>query len=397
MNELVNALFDELRSRIDAIDRNLVHLLEERMQVVTRISDLKAKHAIAVLDSGREQQVRENIRSAVRDEAFEAYLLQVFDGIMAASRAYQQSRIETGMAGGLGGSAATETTGARATAGNLHHPPVRLGLLGAALSHSRSPEIHEAWFRRHGMAGTYELLEREPGELAALLPALREKGFRGINVTIPYKTHIMRHLDAISPEARRIGAVNTILIGDRFEGHNTDYAGFGRLVRSILPGRDIRSAAVLGTGGSSRAVICWLEDNGAEQITLVSRDPDEAALKWPGLHATAYDGFRAEGIDLVVNTTPLGMHPHPDASPLTPEQLAGAGCVIDLIYNPLETRLMRVAAELGIPVANGLSMLVAQAVEAQALWQGIPYDAADTEAILIHMQDRGVNGTGGGA
>lgn len=401
MDELVNALFDELRSRIDAIDRNLAHLLEERMQVVTRISDLKAKHSIAVLDSGREERVRENIRQAVRDEAFEAYLLQVFDGIMAASRAYQQSRIAAGAAwngdpaGSDAGCAAGSTAGCGTKTSDGADRQVRLGLLGAKLSHSRSPEIHEAWFRRHGMTGSYELLEREPEELATLLPALRAKGFRGINVTIPYKTHIMRHLDDISPEARRIGAVNTILIGDRFLGHNTDYAGFGRLVRSVLPARVIRKAGVLGTGGSSRAVIAWLEDNGAEQITLVSRDPDDAAIKWPGLHAVPYDGFRADGLDLVVNTTPLGMHPHPDASPLSQAQLAGAGCVIDLIYNPLETRLIRDAAALGIPAANGLAMLVAQAVEAQAIWQGIPYDIADTEAILSQMCNRGITGTGG--
>ena len=379
------------------------------MQVVTRISDLKAKHSIAVLDTGREQRVRENIRQAVRDDAFEAYLLEVFDGIMAASRAYQQNRIASGVAQNgapaVGANASSadgqvksgvHSSGANASnAAGSSDTPVRLGLLGAKLSHSRSPEIHDAWFRRHGMVGSYELLEREPEELATLLPTLREKGYLGINVTIPYKTHIMRHLDEISPEARRIGAVNTILIGDRFLGHNTDYAGFGRLVRSVLPEQAIRKAGVLGTGGSSRAVIAWLEDNGVEQITLVSRDPDDAALKWPGLHAVSYDVFHAEGLDLVVNTTPLGMHPHPDASPLSQAQLAGAGCVIDLIYNPLETRLIRDASALGIPAANGLAMLVAQAVEAQTLWQGIPYDAADTEAILSHMCNRGVAGTGG--
>jgi shikimate dehydrogenase len=276
--------------------------------------------------------------------------------------------------------------------------PFRVGLLGAKLGHSRSPEIHAILFRLHGMNGSYDLLERNPEELEGLLPALRAQGYRGINVTIPYKTHMMRHLDALSPEALRIGAVNTIVIGAKNVGHNTDYAGFGHLVESMLARTGatqetaVAKAAVLGTGGSSRAVIAWLEDHGVQEITLVSRDPDEASMKWPGLHAIGYDAFHAAGCDLVVNTTPVGMFPHPDASPLDPEQLRGAGCVIDLIYNPLETRLMKDAAKYGIPCANGLRMLVAQAVEAHSIWHGIPYDGKDADAILAAMTG-GVAGT----
>ena len=367
MDERVRDLLDELRNRIDAIDRTLVHQLEERMAVVSRIADVKAKYGVAVLDEGREAQVRRNIRNAMREAALEPYLLRMIDDIMAASRAYQQDRLS-------------------------HKPakpaalsPIKLGLLGRKLSHSRSPEIHDAWFRLHGQQGSYTLLEREPEALEALLPNLRAQGYAGINVTIPYKTAIMRHLDEISPEARRIGAVNTIRIDERLIGDNTDYAGFGRLVRSLLPTQTPRHVAVLGTGGSCRAVLAWLEDNGAETITLVSRDPEEAAMKWPGLATSSYEAFRGEGLDLIVNTTPVGMHPHPDASPLQPAQLACAGSVIDLIYNPLQTRLLAQAAALGIPHANGLTMLVAQAVEAQAIWQDVPYDPNVTAAILSQM------------
>jgi shikimate dehydrogenase len=390
MDELVKALLEEYRNRIDAIDRNLVHLLEDRMGAVSRIADVKAKYAVAVLDEDRERLVRENIRHSIRDEVYEPYLLQVFNDIMAASRAYQKGRIRNvdgGTAPQPGLSQAVDGSREETTREMAASPegPVRLGLLGGKLSHSRSPEIHAAWFRLHGQQGRYELLEREPDELEALLPTLREKGFTGINVTIPYKTAIMRHLDEISPEARRMGAVNTICIGEHLVGHNTDYAGFGRLVRSLIPEGDIRHVAVLGTGGSSRAVLAWLEDHGAHTLTLVSRDPDGAAMKWPGLVAVGYDTFCGDGLDLIVNTTPLGMHPHPDASPLRPDQLRGAAHVIDLIYNPLETRLMKDARELGIPAANGLMMLVAQAVEAQAIWQHQRYDPAVTQAILTGM------------
>ncbi len=377
MDEWVKALFDELRSRIDAIDHNMVHLLEERMQVVTKISELKARHGIAVLDAGREKIVLDNIRNAVRDDAYEAYLLQVFEGIMAASRAYQQQRL----AGAAGG-------GDMAKPFHARNPKHRLGLLGAKLSHSHSPEIHELWFRLHDVSGTYELLERTPDELSTLLPQLEERGFHGLNVTIPYKTHMMRHLDEVSPEAARIGAVNTIVLGERKLGYNTDYAGFGHLVRSVMP-HDAQKVAVLGTGGSSRAVLAWLQDHGAQEIILVSRDPEESALKWPGYPIHTYDAFKAAGMDLVVNTTPVGMFPNPDASPLTAEQLKGAGCVVDLIYNPAETLLMSQAKAQGIPTANGLLMLVAQAVEAQAIWQGIAYEETVTAAILRAMTGQG--------
>ncbi len=366
MDELVNALLEEWRSRIDAIDHSLVHLLEERMKVVTRISELKAKHGITVLDAGRERIVLENVRKSVREAEFVGYLLHVFEGIMAASRAFQKSRMAV-MAMGL--------------------HPFRVGLLGAKLGHSRSPEIHDIWFRRHGMNGSYDLLERNPEDLEDLLPALKAQGYRGINVTIPYKTHMMRHLDELSPEALRIGAVNTIVLGEKNVGHNTDYAGFGHLVESMVPAGGIGKAIVLGTGGASRAVITWLEDHGIQEITLVSRDPDEAAMKWPGLQTIGYDAFHATGCDLIVNTTPVGMFPHPDASPLKPEQLEGAGCVIDLIYNPTETRLMKDAKNQGIPCANGLLMLVAQAVEAQSIWHGIPYGREDAGAILAAMSE----------
>lgn len=364
MDELVKTLFDEWRSRIDAIDHHLVHLLEERMKVVTRISELKVKHGIAVQDAGREKIVLENIRKTIRDGEYESYLLQVFEGIMAASRGYQQNRL---------------------AAAAIDIRPHRFGLLGAKLSHSRSPEIHALWFRRHEMNGSYDLLERNPEDLAGILPALKEQGYRGINVTIPYKTHMMRVLDELSPEALRIGAVNTIAMNGKNVGHNTDYAGFGHLVASMIPESAIQKAIVLGTGGSSRAVITWLEDHGVQEITLISRDPDEAAMKWPGLHVIGYESFMATGCDLIVNTTPVGMFPNPDASPLKPEQLPGAGCVIDLIYNPVETRLMRDARACGIPCANGLLMLVAQAMEAQSIWNDIPYDEKDAQAILTAM------------
>ncbi len=375
MEELVKALLDELRSRIDAIDHHMVHLLEERMQVVTRISEIKAKHEIAVLDAGREKIVLENIRHAIKDETYESYLLEVFQGIMAASRAYQQQRISEQCGDAF----------SRIPAKQIK----KFCLLGEKLSHSRSPEIHETWFAHYSIPGTYTLLEKKREELPGVIPQLQKEGYVGLNVTIPYKTDIMHYVDELTPEAQNIGAVNTISLQGKVVGHNTDYAGFGHLVDSLHLQKPVKTAAVLGTGGSSRAVISWLLDHGVEVLTLVSRDPEEASLKWLGLHTVGYDTFTCEGIDLLVNTTPVGMFPKEDACPISQEQLQGAGAVLDLIYNPIQTRLLRMADHMQIPSQNGLLMLVAQALEAQAFWLKIPYRDADTQFIMKSMLHRG--------
>jgi len=376
MEDLVKILLDELRSRIDSIDHQLVHLLEERMQVVARISEIKAKNHLAVLDAGREKIVLEKIKNAIKDDEYETYLLEVFQGIMAASRAYQQQKISLG--------AAAENRGNENT-DNVSINVNKFGLLGEKLGHSRSPEIHKHWFDYHQILGTYDLLERKITELPEFITFLKRENYSGLNVTIPYKTEMMKYLDAITPEAEHIGAVNTIKIGNQVIGHNTDYAGFGHLVESTVQ-TSVRKAAVLGTGGSSRAVIMWLLDHGAEELTLVSRDPDEASQKWIGLHTVDYNHFSGLGYDLIVNTTPVGMFPNDGHSPLTKEQLSGCLAVIDLIYNPKKTELMILAEKQSIPCKNGLLMLVAQAVEAQAFWQDIPYSQEVTDKIMQRME-----------
>lgn len=367
MEDLVGTLLSELRGRIDSLDRSIVRLLEERMQVVSNISDTKARHGVAVLDANREKLVLDNVIGAIDDHALDDYMIRMFESIMAISREYQGSRRKV---------PAVESP---------KTPALRFGLLGGRLTHSLSPQIHQSIFARNGMSASYELLERAPGDLAALLPELRRLGYAGINVTIPYKTDIMRFLDALSPEAGHIGAVNTIVIGDRLTGHNTDYSGFGAALSRDLPSVAGMKTCVLGTGGSSRAIVAWLEDNGAAEITLVSRDTETANERYPGLPAVTLDAFRAPEGCLIVNCTPVGMHPHVAASPLTAEQLRGAAFISDLIYNPEKTLLMHHAESLGIPSANGLGMLVAQAFAAQSIWQGRAFPAEQLDSVLAEV------------
>ena len=336
---------DQIRKEIDDLDRELAGLLEKRMDLVSMISDYKMRSNIGVLDTSREAKVLENVLSAVENNDYHKSIKAVFESIMAESKEYQKKRIKQ--------------------KSEKHY-----ALIGKKLSHSISPQIHDLFFRKTNINGSYELYEAKEDEIPVLLDKLMDLGFSGANVTIPYKTDIMNYLDSVSEIARTIGAVNTIELGENKRGHNTDYFGFGKALQHCGFDPKNKKCAVLGSGGASRAVISYLEDHGAADIMIVSRNPDGITFKYPGLRGVSLYSFTAGGIDMIVNTTPVGMYPEPGKSPLSKDQLIGASFVIDLIYNPVETLLLTYARELGIPCDNGLYMLVAQAVSAQEIWQG---------------------------
>ena len=250
------------------------------------------------------------------------------------------------------------------------HSPVTYGLLGRTLKHSWSPQIHE----RLGTV-PYELVELEPSELAAFV---REGNWQGLNCTIPYKRDLVDLVDELRPNAKRIGAVNTLLHGPdgRVIGDNTDLFGFawmlGRFCERHLGTRDAlrgSKALVLGSGGASKAVVAALEDAGAVPV-VISR------------HGTnTYETIRERHADaaLIVNTTPVGMYPNCPASPLpdkTLEALPGMRGVVDVVYNPERTGIMLDADRLQIPAESGLAMLVGQAWLSSCMWQGVELDEA---------------------
>lgn len=228
---------------------------------------------------------------------------------------------------------------------------MKCGLLGRKLGHSYSPQIHA----RLG-SYSYERFEKEPEELADFL---RNGDFTGINVTIPYKKDVVPFLDELSPVARRLGAVNTIVRrGGRLIGHNTDFFGFRSMVAAS--GLDVagKKVLVLGSGGASRPVIAVLEELGAEVVNIsrsgenhygnLSRHPDAA---------------------VIVNTTPVGMYPDTGAAPLSLDTFPRLEGVLDIIFNPARTRLLLQAEHRGLVAVNGLLMLVAQAKESSEWFQ----------------------------
>lgn len=256
------------------------------------------------------------------------------------------------------------------------------GLIGHPLGHSLSPRLHNAALAAAGIDGVYLALPTPPERLAAAVEAMRAWPIGGLNVTVPHKVAVMPLLDEVTPEARRIGAVNTLAReGDRLIGHNTDHLGF----RAMLDGLAVpERAVILGAGGSSRAVAFALATAGTHAITFAVRRPgasrevitalDDPAVAWgevPFASTPLREALAQAGV--VVNTTPVGMAPHADASPLGEEALAALppeAAVLDLVYRPEETRLMRLARARGLMARNGLPMLMAQAAEAFAIWTG---------------------------
>lgn len=249
------------------------------------------------------------------------------------------------------------------------------GCIGEHLPHSFSREIHE---QIGGYA--YELKEIAPEALDAFMKA---RAFRGINVTIPYKQAVIPYLDEISDTAREIGAVNTIVNRNgRLYGDNTDAYGLRRLIERTGIGISGSRVMVLGTGGTSKTARYVAAQMGARDVLCVSRNPREGML--------SYEAALRENVDVVINTTPCGMYPDIGASPISLEPFENLSGVVDVIYNPLRSRLVLEAMARGIPARGGLFMLVAQAVRAAEVFQDTRYPDTLADEIfekLLHRKE----------
>ena len=241
----------------------------------------------------------------------------------------------------------------------------RYGLIGKALAHSFSPSFFEKKFKKEGIRNvTYELFP---------LPKIDEfEGLRndtsilGWNVTVPYKTSIIPYLDRLSLEAMEIGAVNTIKREkDGLIGYNTDLIGFRLSLLPLLNQRSSIKALVLGTGGASKA-ICYALNKMDVQYKCVSRT---GVLSYEQL-----DQSILEAHQLMINTTPLGMHPQLTSKPSIPYQyLNDQHILYDLVYNPAMTQFLKLGSQRGAKIVNGLEMLERQAEAAWCIWKDLPY------------------------
>jgi shikimate dehydrogenase len=248
---------------------------------------------------------------------------------------------------------------------------VRLGLVGNPVAHSLSPRMHSAALGAAGLAGEYVLLPTQPEELAGRMEQVRQQ-LRGVNVTVPYKEAVMQYLDQVSPEAKAIGAVNTVVNdAGKLVGHNTDAKGFlAGLAETAMPRQKV---LVLGAGGGARAVVYALIQAGSS-VWVYNRTPEKAHQLTQELGGAVLETLEAcleaaKTCDLLVNTTSVGLK-DPTSTPIS--QVYSP--VVDIIYNPPTTKLMQLAQEAGFATQNGLPMLVWQGALAFELWMGIKPD-----------------------
>lgn len=260
------------------------------------------------------------------------------------------------------------------------------GVIGWPISHSRSPRIHNHWLKLHGINGTYLPMAVAPGQLEAAFRGLPALGFKGCNITLPHKIDALRLVDEADANARRMGAINTVVVqaDGSLKGFNNDGYGF---IQALLDGKpdwhaDAGPITVLGAGGAARAVVLSLADRGAKEIRLINRTLETSqalacefgapvvAMPWSERHSALAD------ISLLVNTTSLGMDGK-EPLDLNLAALPPHAYVCDVIYAPLETPLLAAARLRGNATVNGLGMLLHQARPAFAAWFGVMPEVTD--------------------
>ncbi len=261
-------------------------------------------------------------------------------------------------------------------------PPKIYGLIGYPVKHSLSPIMHNATFKALGINAEYKLFEKRPEELGYFLHSLSKENIYGLNVTIPYKEVVLKYLQWKSPEVKFTDAVNVIIVKDKnyLEGWNTDGIGFHRHLTMDLKFNPLgKSVVVLGAGGAAKAIINQLARHGAKNITIYDIDNDKSLnlaakinKEFPKCNAIASDSIEKLDIknaDLLINATPIGMKGD-DPCLVDPDSLHPSLLVYDLIYNPPETKILKLAKQKGAPISNGLGMLLYQGVRSFELWTG---------------------------
>ena len=260
------------------------------------------------------------------------------------------------------------------------------GVIGHPIAHSKSPQLHGHWLKTHGLPGFYVPMDVTADDLATVIKALPKMGFVGVNITVPHKVKVMELADLVTDRASLIGAANTLIFrrDGKLHADNTDGYGFVQNLRQGAPGWNPKAgpAAVLGAGGAARAVVASLLDVGVPEILIANRTRvrAEALQSDFGKRVRVVDWVQAgnmiEEAATVVNTTSLGMMGKPDLRvPL--DGLQKGALVTDLVYNPLKTKILQEAEDMGCQTVDGLGMLLHQAVPAFERWFGVRPDVDD--------------------
>ena len=268
-------------------------------------------------------------------------------------------------------------------------------VIGHPIGHSLSPMLHNGIYQRLGLDIVYMAFDIADEEFGKAVEGLGALGFLGFNVTIPYKEKIISFLDELDPVAAAIGAVNTV----KFEkgkliGYNTDGLGFLNSLRMHNIECKGKSVLILGAGGSARAIGISLVEENPKEILILNRNKSRGELLTRDINKFASHSLSAvvenppDKVDIVINTTPLGMWPNVDASPLKGYVFHPSTIVCDIVYNPSKTLLLRQADEYGCITAGGIGMLVGQGVKAIEIWTGIRVDNQAVQLISNELRER---------
>lgn len=251
------------------------------------------------------------------------------------------------------------------------------GLIGHPVEHSFSPPMHNAAFNALNMDWTYVAFDVEPSNLKSAIDGARSLNIKGLNVTIPHKIEVMKYLDEIDEVARLIGAVNTIDFRN-MKGYNTDGIGAVKAIEEVTSIKN-KNVVVAGAGGASRAISFYIAKYGAESITILNRNVDKASNLAKDINLI--DDVRADSIsqindyvceaDILIDTTPVGMHPNVDADAIVgAEDMHEDLVVFDAVYNPNETSLIKRAIKANAKPVYGIKMLLYQGAESFKIWTG---------------------------
>jgi shikimate dehydrogenase len=261
-------------------------------------------------------------------------------------------------------------------------------VLGNPVAHSLSPVMHNAAFARTGYNGVYVALTvTDPG---AAVTGLRALGIAGASVTIPIKTDVVGHLDQVDPMAAAIGAVNTIVNrGGRLTGYNTDGSGAVHALADAVSIKD-RRVAVIGAGGAAHAISYALVEKGA-QVVIVNRSAarGESLARRVQADFVPIEDFNGDRCNVLINTTPLGMIPDIEAMPVDEKVLRPDMVVMDVVYHPLTTRLLREAGRIGCRTVNGVEMFVRQGAAQFELWTGLPAPVGMMRSVVVNALQNG--------
>lgn len=282
-----------------------------------------------------------------------------------------------------------------------------LGVIGNPLSHSISPELHNTLSSYLGINAVYVPLKVDDGKLEDAINGLKALDFKGFNITIPYKSDIIKYIDKISTEASLVGAVNTVRnIDNKLYGYNTDVSGFVTSFKEEA-GTSFykKKVAIIGAGGAARAIAVGVAYDGAKKITILNRTLSKAAQiadviknnispykEYPKYveYYQLSDNICSEILrqaDIIINTTSLGMYPDIDQMPVEGlEEFLSDQIVYDVIYNPAKTRFLELAENRGCKAINGLGMLIYQGIKAYEIWMDMVIPGEIIREIFLRFQ-----------